>query len=151
MKHRPCQDSSVDVSYDRPMEENALAAMWPIHTASRHKATDPKTFAPTASQRPCCARTSVCKLKAENVVKPPRNPTTTKRRVAGDTARLPVGASHAETKPTTKQPVTLTVIVAQGNVSPWRCTIQSEHQWRTRLPSAPPSMTASASFTVLEW
>jgi hypothetical protein len=60
-------------------------------------------------------------------------------RNAGEAVHRPCGPLIVKNKPMTKEPLTLTTKVPQGNVSPMVLAIQPENHQRPRLPRPPPT------------
>ncbi len=126
------------------------ASASPPAVASRHATTERTTFPVAHSHWLSCSNVMVCKLKEENVVKPPKIPIMKNDLTTGDTMNNPSGLVIPEIKPIRKHPMTLTAIVPHGNDSPTLLATQTDMANRRALPIAPPAMMARYSFTSAE-
>ena len=112
----------------------ACAAMWPSHTAIRHAIREPNALAADISHCPSRARSRLCRLSVENVVKPPRNPVMKKCRWVASLYNLPSGPVSVAKNPMMKQPITFTAKVPHGKFSPKRADNHAERPKRAMPP-----------------
>jgi hypothetical protein len=75
-----------------------------------------RMFPAALNHCPSCSKSIVWRLNEENVVNPPRMPMVTNARANGETSRGPSGPVSSVKKPITKEPITFTASVPQGNV-----------------------------------
>jgi hypothetical protein len=94
------------------------AAACPSQTAIMHSRNDRPTFAPARTISPSRIRLRVWRLKEENVVYPPQRPSVRNWRVSVLTNTRPSRPVTVAKKPIRSEPITLTMSVPHGNVSP---------------------------------
>jgi hypothetical protein len=87
----------------------------------------------------------VCRLKDENVLKPPQIPTAANCWSAVASCRSARCAMKPEITPSRIEAVILTTNVPKGKVSPKCRATSPDHQKRHRLPSSPPKKTSTAA------
>ena len=75
------------------------------------------------------------KINVEKVVKAPINPTNNTSLISSEKEIFP--SSNAHNKPTTKHPITFTVIVPTGNSEPESFCIYVVNRYLRRVPTAP--------------
>ncbi len=90
----------------------------PSQHASRQSAIEAVAYQLAVCHWPARASSTVCKLKAEKVVKPPQSPTVTKTRISGGTSNRGTSTVSVPKQPMTKDPSTLISSVPQGNAIP---------------------------------
>src|SRR3954453_11547634 len=86
--------------------KRVTATMRPSQTAARQQANDSAVLSDAFNQSPSRIKSSVCKLKDENVVQPPHTPIMKNCRNRGDTRISPSGSVNAAKNPTTNEPPT---------------------------------------------
>ena len=112
---------------------------------AKQTAVETMIFAIAAIHRLSISRFQVCRLKDENVLKPPHTPTERNCCNAAAVSVAPRRSTSPDTSPSKADATTLTTNVPKGKVSPNRSATQPDHQNRQILPSAPPINTRIAA------
>src|SRR5690348_4995932 len=94
-----------------------------------------KMFALARKTSPSPKRLKLCTAKEENVVKPPKNPTSTADRTAGSIRYFSSVAWNRN--PIARQPDRFTIKVPKGNEPPHHRSPHPDNQYRASVPSKP--------------
>jgi hypothetical protein len=123
-----------------------FAARTPKRKSKKPTTTLAKTYRKATHECPCLIKLDVSSIKAEKVVKAPKNPTTKNKRALGDSANFD---SESEIKnPIKKHPIKLTANVPNANLAPRKPFVVSDTKKRAIVPKEP-AMIRISHFVIL--